>query len=38
MLHILKGNILITIGMHGVPAETAVEKEKAVAKKILAQL
>jgi hypothetical protein len=38
MLNILKRNILITIGMHGVPAETALEKEKSAAKKILAQL
>src|SRR6266516_4602428 len=36
MLNILKGNILITIGMHGVPAKTALEQEKLLAKKILA--
>jgi hypothetical protein len=38
MLHILKGDILITIGMHGVPAKTALEQEKSLAKKILAKL
>jgi hypothetical protein len=38
MLNILKGNILITIGMHGVPAKTALEQEKSVASKILARL
>jgi|SRR5882724_4459532 len=38
MLNILKGNILITIGMHGVPAKTALEQEKSLAKKILAKL
>jgi hypothetical protein len=38
MLNILKGDILITIGMHGVPAKTALEQEKALAKKILAKL
>ncbi len=38
MLDVLKGNILITIGMHGVPAKTALEQEKLLAKKILAKL
>jgi hypothetical protein len=38
MMNILKGNILITIGMHGVPAKTALEQEKSLAKKILAKL
>lgn len=38
MLNILKGNILITIGMHGVPAGAALEQEKSIAKKILAHL
>ena len=35
MLNILKGNVLITIGMHGVPAKTVLEQEKLLAKKIL---
>lgn len=38
MMNILKGEVLITIGMHGVPASTALEQEKSLAKKILAQL
>jgi hypothetical protein len=38
MLNILKGNILVTIGMHGVPAAAALEQEKTIAKKILAHL
>jgi hypothetical protein len=38
MLNILKGNVLITIGMRGVPAKTALEQEKSLAKKILANL
>jgi hypothetical protein len=38
MLNILKGNILVTIGLHGVPAKTALEQEKSIAKKILAHL
>jgi hypothetical protein len=38
MLNILKGNILITIGLHGVPASAALEQEKSIAKKILAHL
>ena len=38
MLNILKGNILVTIGMGGVPAETALEQEKSLAKKILQHL
>ena len=38
MMNILKGEVLITIGMHGVPASTALEQEKSLAKKIVAQL
>ena len=38
MLNILKGNILITIGIHGLPANAALEQEKAAAKKILSKL
>ena len=38
MMNILKGEILITIGTHGVSAEKALELEKSLAKKILAQL
>lgn len=38
MMNILKGEVLITIGLHGVPASTALEQEKSLAKKILAQL
>ncbi len=38
MLNVAKGNVLITIGMHGVPAETALEQEKSLAKNILAKL
>ena len=38
MMNILKGEVLITIGMHGVPASIALEQEKSLAKKILAQL
>jgi len=38
MLNILKGNVLITIGMHGVPAKTVLEQEKLLAKKILPKL
>jgi len=38
MLHVLKGDILITIGIHGLPADAAHEQEKVVAAKILAHL
>ena len=38
MLNILKGDTLITIGIHGLPASAALEQTKAAAKKILAQL
>jgi hypothetical protein len=38
MLHVLKGDILITIGIRGLSAEGALEQEKAVAAKILAHL
>jgi len=38
MLNILKGDILITIGIHGLPANAAFEQEKAAAKKILGHL
>jgi len=37
MLNILKGNTLITIGIHGLTSGAALEQEKAVAKKILSQ-
>jgi hypothetical protein len=38
MLHVLKGDILITIGIHGLPATAALEQEKGIAAKILAHL
>ncbi|HSI14207.1 MAG TPA: hypothetical protein VK961_19315 [Chthoniobacter sp.] len=38
MLNILKGNTLITIGIKGLPASGALEQEKALARKILAQM
>jgi len=38
MLHVLKGDILITIGIHGLTEATALEQEKAAATKILARL
>ena len=38
MLHILKGNTLITIGIHGLPASAVVDPEKSMATKILANL
>jgi hypothetical protein len=38
MLHVLKRDILITIGSHGLPANAALEQEKAAATKILAHL
>jgi hypothetical protein len=38
MMHVLKGDILVTIGIRGLPADAALEQEKAVAAKILAHL
>jgi hypothetical protein len=38
MLNILKRDVLITIGMHGVSAKTALEQEKSLARKILVKL
>lgn len=38
MLHVLKGNILVTIGIHGLPANTVLDPEKSMATKILANL
>lgn len=38
MLHVLKGDILITIGIHGLPADAALDPEKSLATKILANL
>src|SRR5436305_7891745 len=38
MLHVLKGNILITIGIHGLPADAVLDSEKSMATKILANL
>jgi hypothetical protein len=38
MMNILKGNTLITIGIHGMPGPTALEQEKAIATKILSHL
>ena len=38
MLNILKGNTLITIGIHGLTPDAALDQEKAVAKKILSPL
>jgi hypothetical protein len=38
MLHVLKGDILITIGIRGLSADAALEQEKAVAAKLLAHL
>ena len=38
MMNILKGNTLITIGIHGMPGSAALEQEKAVATKILSHL
>ena len=38
MLHVLKGDILITIGIHGLPANAARDSEKSMATKILANL
>jgi hypothetical protein len=38
MLHVLKGDILITIGIHGLPADAVHDSEKSMATKILANL
>ena len=38
MLHVLKGDILITIGIHGLPADSVLNSEKSMATKILANL
>lgn len=38
MLNVLKGDVLITIGIHGMPADAALEQEKSAATKILARL
>jgi hypothetical protein len=38
MLHVLKGDILITIGIHGLPDNAALDPEKSMATKILANL
>ena len=38
MLHVLKGNILITIGIHGLSADVVRDPEKSMATKILANL
>jgi hypothetical protein len=38
MLHVLKGNILVTIGIHGLPADAVLNPEKSMATKILANL
>ena len=38
MLHVLKGDILVTIGIHGLPANAAFDPEKSLATKILANL
>jgi hypothetical protein len=38
ILNILKGDMFITIGIHGLPATAALEQEKAAATKILAHL
>jgi hypothetical protein len=38
MMNILKGEVLITIGIHGMPAQAALEQEKLIATKILAKL
>jgi hypothetical protein len=38
MLHVLKGDILITIGFHGPAPKTVLDSEESVAKKILSNL
>ena len=38
MLHVLQRDILITIGIHGLPANAVLDSEKSMATKILANL
>ena len=38
MLHVLKRNILVTIGIHGLPANAGLDPEKSMAIKIVANL
>lgn len=38
MLHVLKGNILVTIGIHGLHANGVLDPEKSMATKILTNL
>jgi len=38
MLHVLKGDILITIGINGLPADAVLDSEKSMATKILGNL
>src|SRR5437867_12180971 len=38
MFHVLKGNTLITIGIHDLPASAVVDSEKSMATKILVNL
>ena len=38
MLHVLKGNILVTIGIHGLHANAVLDPEKSMATKILTNL
>ena len=38
MLQVLKGDILLTIGIHGLPADAVLDSEKSMATKILANL
>ena len=38
MLHVLKGDVLITIGIHGLPVNAALDPEKSLATRILANL
>jgi len=38
MLHVLKGDVLITIGSHGLSADAALDPERSMATKILANL
>jgi hypothetical protein len=38
MLHVLRGDILITIGIHGLPADAVLDSEKSMATKILGNL
>ena len=33
MLHVLKGDILVTIGIHGLPANAVLDSEKSMATK-----